>query len=465
MNLRNFTQRRPRVFAVVLSGCKATFTNDFRRRSHRLQDLLTILGFTSHAAAVNNVLIFGHLLTLLIIGFGVVWTPQSVGLKALGIPLSTPDVVSIVAALLAIALLQARRRYRQVHRFWNTVSAPLETGMRAGLVLTDLGLASMLVLQNLRWHDVNNLLAAGALAISSFLVVAPLKRAAIRVLVVLIVALSACSLIVLFTNASSFDIDDSFGSGSAYKLLLILAGTVLTAASTPAVYRATAHPRALRSRGLLTDLSIKAACIFLLSSLALSVMEMTPWPWTAPFIALTVFFSGLVLYRSSFVRISSPETLGFALFLVRLRPSWVRPLIIRSLATAIVVTAPLTFVLCVFFLLGKYTQAAVLFVALVALEISIDALIVQRRTAVMPGSQISKLAQKSKAGLGAALCAGLTVVFSGILGTAAPQATQGPWLGIASGALTLVAVLLTSLVLNDAPAWVRELSATEMEDT
>ncbi|GAA3314144.1 hypothetical protein GCM10017710_20100 [Arthrobacter ramosus] len=121
--------------------------------------------------------------------------------------------------------------------------------------------------------------------------------------------------------------------------------------------------------------------------------------------------------------------------------------------------------LCVFFILGKYTQAAVLLVALVALEISIDALIVQRRTAVMPGSQISKLAQKSKAGLGAALCAGLTVVFSGILGTAAPQATQSPWLGVTSSALALVAVLLTVLVLNDAPAWLRELSARGTEDT
>ncbi|MGM7778621.1 hypothetical protein ACSVHC_21760 [Arthrobacter sp. KNU-44] len=373
--------------------------------------------------------------------------------------------MSIMAALLAIALLQARRRYTKTHRCWNSVSASLDVGMRAGLVLTDLGLAGMLILQNVRWHNVNNLLAAGALAISSFLVVAPLKRAAVRVLVVLIIAFSACSLILLFTNSPSFDVNESFDSGSAYKLLLILAGTVLTAASTPALYRATAHPRALRSRGLLADLSIKAACIFLLSSLALSIMELTPWPWTAPFIALAVFFSGLVLYRSSFARISSPETLGFALFLVRLRPSWVRPIIIRSLVTAIAVTAPLTLLLSVFFLLGKYTQAAVLLVALVALEISIDALIVQRRTAVIPGSRISKLAQKSKAGLGAAICAGLAVVFSGILGTAAPQATQGPWFGVTSGALTLVAVLLTSLVLNDAPAWVRELSVTEMEDT
>ncbi len=465
MNSPNVNHRRPRVYAVVLSGCKATFTNDFRRRSHRLQDLLTSLGFSSHTTAINNALIFGHLFTLLIVGVGIVWTPQRTGLITWGIPLSTPDVVSIVTVLLAMALLQTRRRYRKTHGCWNTVSAPLDVGMRAGLVLTDLGLAGMLILQNLRWHNVNNLLAAGALVISSFLVVAPLKRAGIRVLVVSIVALSACSLILLFTNAPSFDIDESLGSASAYKLLLILAGTVLTAASTPALYRTAAHPRARRSRGLMTDLSIKAACIFLLSSLALSVMEMTPWPWTAPFIALAVFFSGLVLYRSSFVRISSPETLGFALFLVRLRPSWVRPLIIRSLVTALVVTAPLTFVLCVFLLLGKYTQAAVLLVALVSLEISIDALIVQRRTAVMPGSQISKLAQKSRAGLGAALCAGLAVVFSGILGTAALQATQGPWLDVTSGALILVAVLLTSLVLNDAPAWVRELSVTEMKDT
>ena len=465
MNSLNVTHRRPRVYDVVLSGCKATFTHDFRRRSHRIHDLLTSLGFTSHAAAVNNALIFGHLLTLLIISAGIVWTPEPAGLTPVGIPLSASDVVSIVSALLAIALLQSRRRYTKAHRCWNTVSAPLEVGMRAGLVLMDLGLAGMLILQNLRWHERSSLLAIGALLVSIFLVLAPLKRIAVKVFTLLVIVLSTSSLIALRGDGSWLKGDDILGAGLAPKLLLILAGTVFAAASTPLLYTVTAHPRALRGRGVLTDLSLKAACIFLLSALVLSVMEMTPWPGTAPFIALTVFFLGLVVYRSSFARLFSPETLGFALFLVRLRPPWVKALIARSLVTAIVVTTPLTFMLCVFLLLGSYTQAAVLLVALVALEVSIDALAVQRRTAVMPASHISKLAQKSRAGLGAALCAGLAVVFSGILGAAAPQATQGPWLGIASGALTLVAVLLTALVFIDAPAWLRELSATETEDT
>lgn len=273
MNTPNVTQWRPRVYAVVLSGCKATFINDFRRRSLRLQDLLTSLGFPSHAAAVNNVRIFAHLLTLLIIGGGLVWTPQPAGLVTLGIPLSTPEVVSIVAVLLAIALLQARRRYRQAHRCWNAVSAPLEVGMRAGLVLMDLGLATMLILQNLRWHEGSNLLAFGALFGSSILVVAPLKRITIRVLVVLIGVLSASSLIIILANASWLAGDDTLGSGLGSTTLLILAGTVLTAACTPALYRITAHPSSLHSRGLLTDLSIKAGSIFLLSSLALSIME------------------------------------------------------------------------------------------------------------------------------------------------------------------------------------------------
>ena len=464
MNSPNVNPRRPRECAAVLSGCKFTFINEFRRRSHRFQDLLTGLGFPSHPAAVKNVLIFGHLLTLLIVGAGLVWTPQPVGLVPLGIPLRSSEVVSVVAVLLAIALLQARRRYRQTHRGWNTVSAPLEVGMRAGLVLMDLVLAGMLMVQNLRWHEGNNLLAVGALVFSSILVVAPLKRTAIRVFVVLIVALSASTLILSYANASWLEGNGSLGPGLGFTLLLILAGTVITAISTPAFYRATAHPRALRSRGLLTDLSIKAGSIFLLSGLALSIMEMTSWPWMAPYTALAVFFSGLVLYRSSLARISSPETLGFALFLVRLRPSWVKPIVFRSLIAASVVATPLTLGLCVLFLLGKYTQAAVLLVALVAVEISIDALIIQRRTAVMPASHISKLAQESKAGLGAALCAGLAVVFSGILGTVIPQTAQSPWLAVTSGVLALVAALLTLLVLKDAPAWLCELSATETED-
>lgn len=465
MKPSNVTQRRPRIYAVVLSGCKATFTNDFRRRSHRLQDLLRSLGVPCNAAAVNNLLIFGHFLTLLIIGVGILWMPQPARLATLGIPLSTPGVVSIVAVLLAIALLKARHRYRQGHRCWNTVSAPLEVGMRAGLILMDLGLASVLILQNLRWHEGSNLLAVGALVVASFLVVAPLKGTAIRVLVVLVVVLSASSLSVLFSSTSWLKGGDILSPGLDSTFLLIMGGTVLTAASTPFLYKVTAHPLARRSRGLLTDLSIKAGSIFVASSLALSIMEMTPWPWTAPFIALAVFFLGLILYRSSFAQISSPETLGFALFLVRLRPPWVKPLIFRSLVNTVVIITPSTFALCVFLLLGKYTQAAVLLVVLVALEIGIDALIIQRRTAVMPASHISKLAQTSKAGLGAALCAGLAIVFSGILGAVTPQLTQGPWLTAASSALTLVAVLLVALVLHDAPAWLRDLSATDTGDT
>jgi hypothetical protein len=75
------------------------------------------------------------------------------------------------------------------------------------------------------------------------------------------------------------------------------------------------------------------------------------------------------------------------------------------------------------------------------------------------------LPQKSKIGLGAALCAGVAVMLSGILGTVTTPGTQSPWLSVVSGVLILVAVLLTSVVLNDAPAWLRELSASETENT
>ncbi|MBT8159930.1 MULTISPECIES: hypothetical protein [Arthrobacter] len=430
-----------------------------------MQDLLKSLGFSPDPEKVNWFLIFGRLLTALIIAVGILWAPQRTALNTFGIPLSIPDAVSIMAALQAIGLLFARRRFRRAHRCWQTVSAPLEAGMRAGLVLTDLGFAGMLILQNLRWHEGGNLFAVGALVISSFLLVAPQKTNAIRTYVLLVVVSSAGTLLFLIGNTLWFDGHDPLGSGPASTLFVILAGTVLITVSTPALYRVTAHPRALRSRGVLVDLSIKAASIFILASLVLLTAEVTPWPRTAPFIAVAVFFSGLVVFRSSLTRITSPETFGLALFLVRLKPSWVKPIIFRSVVTAMVVVTPLTFVLCAFLLLKNYTHVVVLLGALVAVEIGVDALIIQRRTAVLPASHISKLPQKSKAGFGAALCAGFAVVLSGILGTVTQQAIQIPWLPLAAGGMALVAILLTSLVIKDAPQWLGELSATETEDT
>ncbi|MEV7605888.1 hypothetical protein AB0N65_10670 [Paenarthrobacter sp. NPDC089322] len=457
-------QRRARAGTVALFGCKATFTNEFRRKSHRFQDLLKSLGFTARAATVNGFVVAGHMLTLLVILAGLLWTPGREGLTPLGVPFTTPELASLAAVLLAVALLQSRRRFTRAHRSWAAVSAPLEAGMRSGLILLDAGLAVMLVVQNLRWFEPGNVLAAGSVVTSLVLAVSPIGTRPALLLGVASAMTGAAALATSLLRAPWLAEAGGLGAGVLPQVLLVAAGTAAVAVLTPACYKSTAHTYALRSRGLLIDLSAKSGGVFLLAGAALPIMEVTLWPWTAPFVSIALFFLGLVMFRSSFSRISSPEALGYGLFLVRLAPDHIRPLLFRSLLTSVAMVIPLILVLMLFLFINGYLQAALLLGSLFILETSIDALITQRRTAVLPASHIQQLAQKSKVGLGAALCAGVAVVFSGILGAVTPVPTENPWLGMAAGALVLVAVLLTAIVFTDAPAWLRELSATETEE-
>ena len=465
MNSPIAAHRHDRAFSVVLSGCRATFTNDFRRRSHRFQDVAGSLGFRVGAGTANGFLLAGQFLTLLLIVAGLAWTPPEAGLEPLGIPVTTPELAGVAGVLLAVALLQARRRCRRSHRHWNTVSQALDTGMRAGVVLLDAGLALMLIVQNLRWAGAGNILAALSLLAALALVLSAAKPWLIRPLAIAAVSAGAGSLVAVAAQAPWLAATAGIrGGGIAPTVLSLSLGLAVTVFATPLLYKASAHVRALQSRGLLIDLSVKSGSLFIFAGAALPLAGSTPWPWTAPFISLAVFFLGLVLFRSSFARISSPETAGYSLFLYRLAPHHIRPLIIRSLLTYLLLVLPASVALAITLVVSGYALQALLLAALVILETSIDALIIQRRTAILPASHISQLAQKSKAGLGAAVCAGVAVVFSGILGAVNPQATENPWLAMASGALVLVAGLLTGVVLADATSWLRELSATETED-
>ncbi|MFW0773416.1 hypothetical protein ACLRGI_09615 [Paenarthrobacter nitroguajacolicus] len=457
-------QRRPRAGTAALSGCQATFTNDFRRRSHRFRDLMGSLGFTVHARAVTALLSIGQVLLLVVIGYGLLWSPPREGLAQVGVPLESPDIVAIVGAFLAVALLQARRRFKRSHLAWNTVSRTLEVGMRAGLVLLDLGLAGMLVVQNLRWHEPGNILVTFSLLIASVLAVTPMRVSLVRSLTTAVLISGISGIVVVLLEAPWLRAAGELGAAGISQLPIIITGTFLVAALTPVAYKATALPQAMKSRGLLLDLALKAGTIFLLAGTGFAIAQVTPWPWVAPYVSLAVFFLGIVLYRSAFARISSPEALGFSLFLLRLSKRHVKPLVLHSILSACVLVAPLTLTMSGMLLLNRQPLVALLLISLVLLEVSIDALVIQRRTAVLPASHIRKLAQKSKSGIGAALCAGVAVIFSGILGTSSTQSADSPWLALIAAAFVLVAVLLTSLVFTDAPAWLRDLSATDTED-
>lgn len=464
MKLLDVARKQPRVYDVVLSGCCATFLDDFRRRSHRFQDLSRSLGLPAGARTIESAMVLGHALAIVAICFGMFWTPEKPGSNTLVPPLTIPAVASVVAVPMAAILALSRRRYRTIHKCWTGVSGPLESGMRSGLILTDLGIATMIIVQNLRWHQTSNVLAVGALSVAILLALTPARKFAVRIFAIIATLLSTSIIISVSIQISLFD----HVSAVTYSLLSVtatVAGLALfVALCTPFLYAVSSHAVAMRTTGLLRDMSIKSAGICIISSLSIFVAQLTAWPTVAPFVALVVFFLGLVVYRSSFARISSPEALGFGLFLVRLRPDWARSIIFRSSVTSAAMVIPMTLALAGVLIMNQSASIALLLCALVLLEMSIDALIIQRRTAVMPASHISALPQRSKAGVGAAVCAGLSFVFSGILGTVMPEGIDTTWLFVISGSLVLVAVLLIALVVFDAPEWLREISCTETED-
>ena len=457
--------RRHGARTAVLSGCKATFVNEFRRKSSRSRDLFVSLGFPVGAEAVSTMLVVGQVLTLLVIAVGLAWVPPVAGLKPFGIPLRSPELASVGGLLITAGFMQSRRRFRRLHAQWAILSRPLEAGMRAGVALLDLGLALMLAVQNLRWGETANIFSAGAIMMSALLVVSPTMVWLIRSTAFTAIIAAIGSLFSVLAQTPWHGAVAAVDSGIMPLAIVALAGLAVTAVGTPLLYRHFAHKYALQTRGLLLDMGLKASSIYIVAAISVPLAGFTPWPGTAPYILITLFFLGLVLFRSSFVRTSSPEALGVGLFIYRLVPQEIRSLLVRGLKAYALLVTPLTVSLMPILLMNGYPQAVALLGSLTILEIAIDALVIQRRTAVMPASHISRLAQRSKSGLGAALCAGLAATLSGILGGVIPQATETPWLATAAAALIVVATLLLGVALTDAPAWLRGLSVTETEES
>lgn len=409
--------------------------NEFRRKSRRYQDILSGVGLPLASSSIHIALIAGQALTLLLITVGMVWTPRA-GLTPLGIPLTAPDLAAITAILLAKGLLQARRRFGRFHRPWAGISAALEAGMRSGTAVLNIGLALMLVVQNLRWGSPVNILAILSIVGTLPALLAGSKSRTAR-------------------------------TSMAFTAVAAVAGLFLavTAAGTPLLYALVAHRYALKSRGMLLDIGIKAGAVLVLALLAMPFARATPWPGIAPYATIAVFFLGLILFRSNFVRVSSPEAFGYALFLFRVIPHKAKTLIFKSL----IITATLTLpgVAFVFFtlLLNGYPQSAVLFIALAVFEIGADALAIQRRTAVLPAAHLPQLPQRSKAGQGAALSAGMAVVLSGVSGGIIPGTSEPQWLAAVAGCLVVVAGLLIGVLMADTQTWLRDFRTTETEES
>ena len=465
MNPPTAVPRRSRAFAAALSGCRATHINEFRRKSRRYQDILSGVGLPLASSSIHIALMAGQALTLLLVTVGMVWTPPRAGLTPLGIPLTAPDLAAITAILLATGLLPARRRFGRFHRPWAGISAALEAGMRSGTAVLDIGLALMLVVQNLRWGSLVNILAILSIVGALPALLAGSKSRAARTSMAFTAVAAVAGLLTLLGASPLATAVPASGQWTVPAIGIAALFLAVTAAGTPLLYALVAHRYALKSRGMLLDMGIKAGAVLVLASLAMPFARATPWPGIAPYATIAVFFLGLILFRSNFVRVSSPEAFGYALFLFRVIPHKAKTLIFKSL----IITATLTLpgVAFVFFtlLLNGYPQSAVLFIALAVFEIGADALAIQRRTAVLPAAHLPQLPQRSKAGQGAALSAGMAVVLSGVFGGIIPGTSEPQWLAAVAGCLVVVAGLLIGVLMADTQTWLRDFLTTETEES
>jgi hypothetical protein len=459
------TQPRWRsAFAVALSGARATYINEFRRKASRLRDVLSDLGFSISLGTSKAAVTAGQAVTLLVLMVGLGWTPPPTGLIPLGIRLSAPELAAMAALVLAAGLLQARRRFRRAHRQWTTLTGALESGMRAGLAIPDIGLALMLVVQNLRWGYPINALGSVSLVGAAVTLLSSGRRRAWPSAIMATAAATA-TLVMLISQSNMLVASVNIKDQIMIDMAIAVASLILTASATPILFAGIAHKYALKTRGLFLDMGIKVGSVVLLASLSLSISEGTPWPGIAPFVSIAVFFLGMIFFRSGFVRTSSPETLGYALFVFRISPRKPRALIIRSLVTNAVLVLPALACLITTLLVHRNPQSALLLAALAIFEIAADALAIQRRTAVLPASRIAELSQRSRTGVGAALCAGMAVVLSGVMGGIIPGSAEPAWLPAVAGALVIVAALLIGVLVADATSWLRDLTATETEES
>lgn len=450
--------------AAALQGVRGSHLNEFRRRRIRLASLSAALGIPMTGRVTAWAVAASQLLTVAVILFGLAWIPARSGLRSFGIPVEAPTIAAALGVLLALGLLKARRRYSSTRTSWIGVSGGMDVGMRAGAVSLDIGLALMLLVQNLRWHEPENLLAAGALVLSTMVVAWPVRGHFVSVSsAASIVLILACLATVVATGHRAA------GLFQDQTTTLLQAGAVVCAAllaggGSVLAYRWCAPADSLRSRGLYLDLGLRASLLVVLPAAVMVVVDLTLWRDATPYVGLAAFFLLLLFFRAALARVLSPEGLGYGLFLLRLTPETIRPVVLRSIALALMVLLVPVVLFAAILLIRSGPVVVILLFALVVLEICTDAFIIQRSTAVLPARSISKLAQKSKAGLGAAVCAAVAITFSGVLGAAGPQVVGTTSLLVAAGALMVVAMVLAGLTVYDAPTWIKDLAATETEE-
>lgn len=468
MNGSTTHSRGPAAVAAVLLGAKGSYINDFRRRVHRTRGVLSSLGLPVSSGAVRAFMILGTALAVAVMLVGIVWRPPRAGLRSMGIPLDAPDLVTLVSALATAGLILARRRHSATHATWAGVSPDVEIGLRCGPLGVDLGLALMLAVQNLRWHEPHNLLAATALMGTVVLAVLPTRSLLLNAAGAgsLVLAVVPCAMVIVPLLGPALGAGHALPSGRGAGGWIGIALLGLAAGPLSAgLYHLVAPAHALRTSGLVLDLAVKTGPLPIIAAAVTRIAEATPWAEAAPYVGLAVFFLGLLTLRNSFVRVTSPEGLGYALFLMRLAPGRVWALQGRALAMSVCLSCPATVALALWLVLGGWWHLALLLLALLAMEIGIETLVVQRSTAVLPASAMAQLPQRSKAGLAAALCGGVALTFAGVFtATGAHDVGAGPATWAAAG-FVATAVALLALAVHDAPEWIRELSATETEES
>ncbi|HRW18632.1 MAG TPA: hypothetical protein P5181_07275 [Dermatophilaceae bacterium] len=267
-------------------------------------------------------------------------------------------------------------------------------------------------------------------------------------------------------SASMVDGRGSTGSSSALLLSLgltsgvVLASALVTSATTAHLARrrlAPRRPSAHRSAG------IAVAAVLGMGALGASFARSSDsLAGVADHLQIAAGLVAVLLLRATHVHSTSPEALGYGLLLARHTGLSGQCIARHYRVNALALSAPTWAATVILLLAAGRGTVAVLAFGLFVLEVTVDEVIVQRQTAVLPASRTGQLSTASKSGAGAALC--LAIIFAaagaaGLFPTLAFDGHEAQTLA-AAGLLTACAGVLAWLADADAQPWLTDLHAS-----
>lgn len=457
--------------AAVSSGVRWGATHESRLIGRRIQSALGIIGVRPSAGA-RRVMV------------GLAWAGGYLGLIAgsLADPVRLLPTIApwlapwwstlLVAAGLAVAAGSHSRSRRSIRRHRQLLSTGRGrgVGLIAGLSLAEYPALAVVAAQSVRCGTPATLLLAVAMlaAVATPLVCAwavagghVLGRWTVTAWASALTAAGLQCLMVFTSTGPDALAAVRLGPWASAVAISLLAAsvTVWVARGLGRTRLAPRSAHADRQAGVLTAAGLGIGWMLQ------EILAATPWAAVRPAAPLLAAFAVALLLRTRHVRFTSPEARGYGLFLVR-DASGMSGRVLRHYAVnAMLLLAPTMIATAAQLLLIGAAPTLMLLLALWALEVAGDVVVVQRRAAVLPAHALNTLGLASRSGLAAAGCFAVAATATGVAGFQTPFHFDDPTAvaGVA-GLLLASAALLTVLAALDSSGWLEDLKITRPEE-